>query len=238
MVAALTYASYKTELALLAVVDEDDENFVSNLPSAINYAELRIYQDLQLLATVVTNTDYTLTANENPLEIDIEDFIVLQTINVLTPAGTTNPNLGTRNPLTPTTREALQMMYPSASGAALPTYMAPVSQNTFFLGPWPDAAYRVELIGTVRPTSLSSSNTTTYLSTYLPTHLLFASMIFISGYQRNFGRQSDDPQMAVSYESQYKALLTGAMTEEGMRRFQSSGWTAQAPAPTASPPRQ
>ena len=32
-------------------------------------------------------------------------------------------------------------------------------------------------------------------------------MIYVSAYQRDFGRQSDDPQMALSYESQYQALL-------------------------------
>ena len=61
-----------------------------------------------------------------------------------------------------------------------------------------------------------------------------ASMIFISGYQRNFGRQSDDPQMAQSYESQYLALLKGATVEEYRRKFQASGWTSNSPSPVAT----
>ena len=49
MVAALTYATFTTELALLAVVSPTNAQFLSNLPSAINYAELRIYRDIDLL---------------------------------------------------------------------------------------------------------------------------------------------------------------------------------------------
>ena len=56
MVTGLTYASFTTELALLAVVSPTDTNFVGNLPSAINYAELRIYRDLDLLSTVMAVT--------------------------------------------------------------------------------------------------------------------------------------------------------------------------------------
>ena len=64
-----------------------------------------------------------------------------------------------------------------------------------------------------------------------------ASMIYISAYQRNFGRQNDDPQMAVSYESQYQALLKGAAVEEARKKFEASGWTSQSPSPVATPSR-
>jgi hypothetical protein len=64
-----------------------------------------------------------------------------------------------------------------------------------------------------------------------------ASMIFISGYQRNFGRQSDDPQMAQSYETQYMTLLKGATVEEFRKKYQSSGWTSMSPSPVATPGR-
>jgi hypothetical protein len=64
-----------------------------------------------------------------------------------------------------------------------------------------------------------------------------ASMIYVSGYQRNFGRANDDPQMAVSYEGQYKALMQGAMIEEARKKFQSSGWTSMSPSPVATPTR-
>jgi hypothetical protein len=64
-----------------------------------------------------------------------------------------------------------------------------------------------------------------------------ASMIFVSGYQRNFGRQSDDPAMSQSYESQYQALLRGATVEEYRKKFAASGWTSISPSPVATPGR-
>ena len=64
-----------------------------------------------------------------------------------------------------------------------------------------------------------------------------ASMIFISAYQRDFGRQSDDPQMAMSYEAQYNALLKGATVEEFRKKFESVGWTSMSPSPVAAPTR-
>ena len=64
-----------------------------------------------------------------------------------------------------------------------------------------------------------------------------ASMIYISGYQRNFGRQSDDPAMAQSYESQYQALLKSAVTEEVRKKYESAGWTSESVSPVSTPTR-
>ena len=62
-------------------------------------------------------------------------------------------------------------------------------------------------------------------------------MIYVSGYQRNFGRANDDPQMAITYESQYQALLKGAAVEEARKKYESSGWTSLSPSPVATPTR-
>jgi hypothetical protein len=67
--------------------------------------------------------------------------------------------------------------------------------------------------------------------------MIMASMVYVSAYQRNFGRQSDDPAMAVSYEAQYQTLLRGAAVEEARKKFEGSGWTSQSPSPTATPTR-
>jgi hypothetical protein len=233
----LTYATYKTALATLSVVPETDANWLSILPDAIEYAELRIYRDLDLLSTVSANTSFSTTTNASKVALTEGTFVTLQNVNVITPAGTTNPDLGTRVPLLPVSKEYIQYAWPSATNAAVPQYFAMIDERTFSLGPWPNAAYTLEIIGTVRPATLSATNTTTFISQYLPDLFLMASMIFISGYQRNFGRQSDDPQMAQSYESQYMALLKGATVEEYRRKFAASGWTSTSPSPVATPGR-
>lgn len=128
-------------------------------------------------------------------------------------------------------------VYNYLATAGVPQYFAMIDQSNVIVGPWPNNNYTVEVTGTVRPASLSASNPTTFISLYLPDLMLMASMIFISGFQRNFGRQSDDPAMAQSYESQYKALMTGAMIEEARKKFQASAWSSMSPPVAASPTR-
>jgi hypothetical protein len=67
--------------------------------------------------------------------------------------------------------------------------------------------------------------------------MIMASMIYVSGYQRNFGRANDDPQMAITYESQYQALLKGATMEENRKKFEASAWSSQSPSSSATPTR-
>jgi hypothetical protein len=235
--AGLTYATYKTALATLSVVPETDPNWLAVLPDAIDYAELRIYRDLDLLSTVQTLTSFSTTANVSRVQLPSGTFVTLQNVNVISPAGTTVPDNGTRNPVLPVSKEYIQYSWPSSTNAGIPQYFAMIDERTFSLGPWPNAAYTLEIVGTYRPDALSSSNTTTFISQYLPDLFLMASMIFVSGYQRNFGRQSDDPAMSQSYESQYQALLRGATVEEYRRKFQASGWTSLSPSPVATPGR-
>ena len=62
--AGLTYTTYKTQIAQMAVVAEDDPNFVAILPMMIDYASLRICRDLDLMFTSVSlhGVGYQLTA--------------------------------------------------------------------------------------------------------------------------------------------------------------------------------
>lgn len=237
MTTGLTYSQYVTQIATLAVVAEDDPNFVTILPQMITYAENRMYRDLDFLSTVTTKTGYFVNTNSRSLTVPASDFVTIQEVNLITPTGTQNPNNGTRVSLLPTTKEFINISYPSALYQAQPTYFAMVDQNNMLVGPWPDGTYYLEITGTYRPDSLSSTNTTTFISLYLPDLFIMASMIYVSGYQRNFGRANDDPQMAVSYESQYKGLLQSAMVEEARKKFQSAAWTSMSPAPVASPTR-
>lgn len=237
MTTGLTYSQYVTQIATLAVVAETDPAFVTILPQMITYAENRIYRDLDFLSTVEAKPNYSVNTNSRSLLVLASDFVTIQEVNLITPTGVQNPENGTRVSLLPTTKEFINITYPSPSYKAQPEYFAMVDQNNMLVGPWPDGTYYIEIVGTVRPNSLSSSNTTTFISTYLPDLMIMASMIYVSGYQRNFGRANDDPQMAVTYESQYQALLKGAMVEEARKKFQSAAWTSMSPAPVASPTR-
>ena len=238
MTTGLTYTDYVNEIATLAVVSPTDPNFVEILPQMITYAENRIYRDLDLLSTVTSNSTYATTTGGPKLVFSIADFITVQEVNVITPAGETNPDSGTRNALLPVTKEYLHYVYPDVTNAGVPNNFAMLSQNILLLGPWPDSNYTVEIIGTYRPNSLSATNTTTFISLYLPDLFIMASMIYVSGFQRNFiSAAANDPGMPVNYETQYQALLRGATVEEYRKKFQSSGWTSVSPSPVATPTR-
>jgi hypothetical protein len=237
MTTGLTYSQYVTDIATLAVVDPADPAYTTLLPQIITYAENRMYRDIDFLFTSTSVTGYTVTPGSRSILVPQGTFVVTEQINIITPGGTQNPDQGIRNPCLPTTKEFLDATYGSALYTGLPTYYAPFNDNLYYVGPFPDQTYYVEIIGTYRPASLSATNTTTFISLYLPDVFIMASMIFISAYQRNFGRQSDDPAMAQSYENQYQLLLKGAVVEEARKKYESSGWTSQSPSPVATPTR-
>jgi len=236
---SLTYSSYVQQIATMAVIPVTDPNYTIILPSMIDYAELRIQRDLDFLSTQISTTAYSFTVNNNTLTIPTSQFIVPQTFEVLDDSGNSTP-------LVPVAKEYIQNVYGSGSDTGLPQYFAVYGGDTattgntsqnIIVGPTPGTNYTVRLTGTVRSAPLSATNTTTFISTYLPDLFIMASMIYISAYQRNFGRMNDDPQMAQTYESQYQALKASAMIEENRKKFESAAWTSYSPAPVASPTR-
>jgi hypothetical protein len=229
--------SYVDQIATMAVVQPTDPAYLTILPQMITYAENRMYRDLDFLFTSVATTAYGLTAGNRQIAVPTGTFVVPEQINVL--VGSSNPDLATRTPLLPTTKEFLDAVYGSGAVAnrGLPQYFCPFDDYTFLVGPYPDQNYACELIGTYRPDSLSATNTTTFISLYLPDLFIMASMIYISAYQRNFGKANDDPQMAVTYESQYQTLLRSAMMEENRKKFEAAAWSSQSPSTAATPTR-
>jgi CRISPR/Cas system-associated protein Cas5 (RAMP superfamily) len=65
-----------------------------------------------------------------------------------------------------------------------------------------------------------------------------ASMIYIAAYQRNFSSAlGNDPQMPVTYETQYQTLLKSAISEENRKKFEAAAWSSQSVSTTATPTR-
>ena len=254
----LTYNAYVTQVATMAVVNTTtsagvvvgvDAAFNAIIPQMLNYAELRIQRDLDLLPSQTT-VSYTLTAGNNLLTIGVDDFVVIQSIRVGGVAGVPSQNPLTM--LTPATKEFIRNIYPDNTFQSLPIYFAPYGADAtlgsgslyYLLGPTPDVAYPAIVYGTQRMPSLykyantaQAGTNTTFISTYLPDLLVQASMIYISEYQRNFTPVSNDPQMLGAYEGQYQALLQSAMAEEFKKKWQASAWSSSATPPVATPTR-
>lgn len=228
---SLNYTSYVAELQALAPTTAADTDFLAILPGAIDYAEQRIYRELDLLSTVVRDSSGNAVANSRTFTLPSAQgrFVVLQGVNVITPVGSTPAN-GARNALIKASRDYIDFVWPSetAAGAStVPQYFAHVTDQIIVFGPPPGSAFNVEAVGTVRPTPLSGTNATTFLSQYLPDLLIAASMVFISGYQKNFGSQADDPKMAQSWEQQYQTLFASANAEEVRKKFGASAAMAK-----------
>lgn len=242
----MNYSDVVTALSKLTVIPESNADFLAILPSTFAYADGRIYRELDMLvANVRESSGSTAALNRNfNIPTDVGTFRIVDGINIITPAATA-PDSGTRNPLTPVSRDFLDLVWPSTTGATLPTYFAYISQDTYsspaqtqiILGPWPDAAYRVEVIGKIQPAVLSSTNTNTYLTDNMPDLYIAACMIFLAGYMHNFGAQADEPRAAQSWEAQYQSLKESAATWEARARFAGASWSSKPVEPVAQPQR-
>lgn len=236
---SLTYDTYISQIANLTVISSNDANFQTMVPGMIDYAEGRLYREGDFLTTYITNSNATTTANDRTLTYptSLGTFLVIDQVCIFSSAGTTSSN-AKRIPLQVASRQFVDMMYPSnLVSIGVPAYFAPVTATSCILGPVPDQSYGVEITGTIRPTALSSGNPTTFLTNTLPDVFIAASMVFASGYMRNFGSQADDPKMATSWEDQYNKLFASAITEEVRKKYQAQGWQNQNPSPVASPSR-
>ena len=235
----LNYTTYLSQISNLMVITSTDSNFTTMLPGMIDYAEQRIYRELDLLYTRVTDNG-TLAASSNgrlvSLPTNTGTYIVVEEVNIITPSTASySTGGGTRNPVTQVSREFIDLCYPSNLNTSLgglggvPEFYAMYNSSQILLGPPPDAAYTFEVVGTQRPTPLSSGNSSTFLTQYCPDLFIAASMVFGSGYMRDFGSQADNPNMSQSWETQYAALVQSADVEQARARGISQGWTARIP---------
>ena len=234
---SLNYTTYVDQVANLLVIGSTNANFQTMLPGMIDYAEQRIYRDLSFNNTTVTDTTVTTVANNRYATLpqtvsgSTTGFYTVVNMNVLTPAGALSSN-GTRNPVARSWQKIVDFLYPTntaVSSLSVPSVYALIGSTTpsvnavqIMFGPAPGDAFTIEVTGTIRPTPLSSVNTTTFLTNYFPDLFIVASMVFGAGYMRDFGQQSDNPGMSQSWETQYKSLLQSAKLEQTRSRYEEN----------------
>lgn len=212
------YSSFVSALSVETGIPATDSNFLAALPQIIDDSEQRIYRELDLVSTSVTVTG-TAAANNRMLAIPQGSghIIVVDQISTLD----TN---SVRHPATPATREVIDFCFPSDLAPSTPSYpssFARIDDTNVLWGPAPDQNYSVELVGTIRPAPLSNSNTTTFLTSYLSDLFFAAAMVSAAGYMRNWGSQSDDPKMGISWENQFQQRLASARKEELRKSYVS-----------------
>ncbi len=241
-----TYADWVTAISNQIVVDADNAAFLEILPTAINYAEARIYRELDMLVANVRDASSSTVASSRNFNLptSVGTFLIVDGLNVITPAST-SADSGTRTPLIPVSRDFLDLSWPSSTGSDVPQYFAYISQDTYsssaqtqvILGPWPDAEYRIEVVGKVQPAALTSTNTETYLTANLFDLFFAATMVFMTSWQQNTGSGSDNPAMALDWKGKYAELQQSAATWEARKRFGGASWSSKPVEPTAVPQR-
>lgn len=254
----LSYNAFITQLGVMAVALTTsvagvaqfvDAPLQAIVPMILNYAELRISRDLDLLASQTSNL-YTLTAGVPVFSLPVNDFQVVQTLEIVTLFQGTVVN---SQPLTPVSKEFIQNCFGGLMSADMPKYFAMYGDNfgdeqdsytNILFGPPPNFAYSLRVTGTALAPSLYQSASSgpadsayTYISQWYPDLLIMASMVYISAYQRNWSATADDSEMAQSYEKQYQALRLGAVPLENRRKQMGSGWTAYSTPIAATPTR-
>lgn len=242
---SINYSTLISECATITAISSTtlvtgDANFGGIMDAAINYAEGRIYRDLDLLSVRVTDSSVILTSGVRTVSLSTTQgtLLVIESLNLFSSAGTTSSNT-TRIPVLPASKAVIDTIYPSplSSNTGTPQYFARITDTQLTLGPTPDQAYGTEVIATIRPNPLSASNSSTWLTQNTPELMTAGCMVFLTGYMRDYGAQADDPKMSMSWEGQYGQLLASQKTDVLRMKFMSDAWTQQQPNQAATPPR-
>jgi hypothetical protein len=202
-----TYSTFLTDLSTYAEIATNDSNLIAVLPTIIAQAELQCYRDLDLLTAYAVDTSGTTTPNSRnfTLPTAVGRFIVVEQFMTVTG--------GVRAPCAPASVATINTLWPSntaASSASTPTLFSRLNDTTLLLGPSPGSALATEVRGTVRPTPLSASNTTSWLSLYAYDLFFAAAMASMTAYMREWNMQPD----GTNWDTRYAKLLPMAQVEE------------------------
>lgn len=205
------------------------------LPRCIEYAEGMIYRDpdLDFLANYNADGVATNSCVVGRRKVSLPGtMLIAETVNIITPAGYTPGSAGsTRNPLVPTSVAFINNVWPNPSAQQQPTYFARDNDASIILGAYPDQAYTVEFYGTLLPAALSNTNTSTLLTLNFPELFIAASMIYMTGYQKNFGAMAGDPQEGMTWQGYYDSLKKGVGAQEARKKLLLPQTPPSLPAP-------
>ena len=99
-----------------------------------------------------------------------------------------------------------------AESTGVPKYYSNWDQNTVVVAPTPNATYTIQLNYILKPETLSSTNTITYLSQNFPNGLLYACLV------EAFSFLKGPNDLLQLYEGKYKQAVEGFSVEQMGRR--------------------
>jgi hypothetical protein len=174
------------------------------LNTFIKQAEQRIYNSVQFPAIRKNVTGVTSIGNKY-LAMPV-DFLASYSLAVIDPTTTDYEFLLNKDV------NFIRAAYPSASDSGIPAYYALFDDNTFILGPTPDAAYTMELHYYYYPASIVDAGTS-WLGDNFDSVLLYGSLLEAASFMK-----SDNDTMK-SYIDRYgEAIELAKRLGDGMDR--------------------
>jgi len=173
----------------------------------IRDAELRIMRDVDVdankryvTAQVISGTRFIDTP---------QNTLVIRSAQIVDSDGISNPD----------NREFLQWRDSSfmsefnpTNAQGVPKYYSWWDDDTIVLAPTPNATYTIQLNYILKPETLSSTNTQTYISQQFPNGLLYACLV------EAFSFLKGPNDLLQLYEGKYKQVLEGFSIEQMGRR--------------------
>lgn len=201
----MNYASLVT--LVQQYCESTETSFVANIPTFVQLAEERIYNSVQMPA-IRRNKTGTLTANNKYLTLP-GDWLSTFSLAVIDPATNAQEFLLDKDV------NFIRQSYPDPDTTGVPKYYAIFDDNTFILGPTPDAAYEVEMHYYYYPESIVTAGST-WLGDNFETVLLYGTVreayVYLKG----------EADMMQYYEQKYQeAMQQLARLGDGLNRRDS-----------------
>ena len=169
----------------------------------IQQAEQRIYNSVQFPAIRKNVTGTTTTSNKylsSPA-----DFLAVYSMAVIDGDGNFEYLLNKDV-------NYIRAAYPNPSTTGTPKYYAQFDNNTFILGPTPDAAYSIELHYFYYPESIVTASTT-WLGDNFDSALLYGALVEAYTYMKG------EPDVLANYNKRYEeAMILAKRLGDGMER--------------------
>lgn len=177
-----------TELsdAVLAETENNDTTFVANIPVFVKNAEKRIYQAVKI-PNLRKNATSNLTTGTPYLTLPT-DYLSAWEIAAI--------SSGSYSYLLPKDVAFIREAYPLATTQGIPKYYAQFDDNTFLVGPTPNANTAVELHYFYYPESIVTADTT-WLGTNFDNVLLYGVLVEAAAFMKS------EEDVTKAYTEQY-----------------------------------
>ena len=182
--------------------ENDEATFTGELSLIIELAEKRIFRESDLNVTRKYSTA-SLPAGDEFLSHP-SDAIVIRSLQSI-------DSSGNRDFLIQKDKSFLDDYITDRAATGTPRYYCHWDNDTVYIVPSPTSTTDFEMAYTYRPTGLSSSTATTWLSTEAPDTLFYACLIEASIFMK------EAPDITASYTAKYQEALQRLIVEENFR---------------------